>query len=89
MPYLTRSYPLGAEFAHVVGYVGRIDVNEASRLDADLYAGTTHIGKTGIERSYEAQLHGKPGYEQVEVNADKRVRARSSARRRRRAAICI
>jgi len=73
VPYLTRSYPLGEEFAHVVGYVGRIDINEAARLDADLYAGTTHIGKTGIERSYEAQLHGKPGYEQVEVNADKRV----------------
>jgi len=73
VPYLTRSYPLGASFAHVVGYVGRIDVNEASRLDADAYAGSTHIGKTGIERSYEAQLHGKPGYEQVEVNADKRV----------------
>ena len=73
VPYLTRSYPFGAEFAHVVGYVGRIDINEASRLDADLYSGSTHIGKTGIEKSYEAQLHGKPGYEQVEVNADKRV----------------
>jgi len=73
VPYLTRFYPFGAEFAHVVGYVGRIDINEASRLDADLYSGSTHIGKTGIERSYEAQLHGKPGYEQVEVNADKRV----------------
>ncbi len=42
-------------------------------LDADLYAGTTHIGKTGIERYYEDELHGTPGYEQVEVNADKRV----------------
>jgi len=73
VPYLTRSYPLGGTFAHVVGYVGRIDINEASRLDPDVYAGSTHIGKTGIERSYEDQLHGKPGYEQVEVNADKRV----------------
>ena len=73
VPYLTRAYPFGASFAHVVGYVGRIDANEASRLDADLYAGSSHIGKTGIERSYEEQLHGKPGYEQVEVNADKRV----------------
>jgi penicillin-binding protein 2 len=73
VPYLTRSYPLGEMFAHVVGYVGRIDAGEASQLDADLYAGATHIGKTGVERSYEAELHGKPGYEQVEVNADKRV----------------
>jgi penicillin-binding protein 2 len=73
VPYLTRSYPLGEMFSHVVGYVGRIDAGEASQLDPDLYAGATHIGKTGIERSYETELHGKPGYEQVEVNADKRV----------------
>ena len=73
VPYLTRSYPFGASFAHIVGYVGRIDASEATRLDPDLYAGASHIGKTGIERSYEEQLHGKPGYEQVEVNADKRV----------------
>jgi len=73
VPYLTRSYPLSEAFSHVVGYVGRIDVNEAARLDADLYAGASHVGKTGIERRYETLLHGKPGYEQVEVNADKRV----------------
>ncbi|HEX6834190.1 MAG TPA: penicillin-binding protein 2 [Rudaea sp.] len=72
-PYLTRTYPLGPAFAHVVGYVGRIDANEAARLDDDRYAGTTHIGKTGVERFYEDQLHGEPGYEKVEVNADKRV----------------
>jgi penicillin-binding protein 2 len=72
VPYLTRSYPLGAEFAHVVGYVGRIDENDVTRLDKGEYAGTTHIGKTGVERYYEDQLHGEPGYEQVEVNADHR-----------------
>jgi penicillin-binding protein 2 len=59
--------------AHVVGYVGRIDAADAANLDADEYAGTTQIGKTGIERSYERELHGAPGYEQVEVNVDKRV----------------
>jgi len=73
VPYLTRAYPLSEVFSHVVGYVGRIDVNEAARLDPDLYAGASHVGKTGIERRYETLLHGKPGYEQVEVNADKRV----------------
>ena len=73
VPYLTRAYPHGADFAHVVGYVGRIDAADAANLDADLYAGTTQIGKTGIERSYEDALHGSPGYEQVEVNVDKRV----------------
>ena len=72
-PYLTRTYPLGETFANIVGYVGRIDVNEAAKLDDERYAGTTHIGKTGIERFYEDQLHGEPGYEKVEVNADKRV----------------
>ena len=72
VPYLTRSYPLGQEFAHVVGYVGRIDESDLSRIDKGDYAGTTHVGKTGIERFYEDRLHGEPGYEQVEVNADHR-----------------
>lgn len=72
VPYLTRSYPQGSHFAHVVGYVGRIDAEDQARLDRSQYAGTTHIGKTGIERHYEARLHGRPGYEQVEVNADHR-----------------
>ena len=72
VPYLTRSYPLGAEFAHTVGYVGRIDQDDLARLDRGDYAGTSHVGKTGIERYYEDRLHGQPGYEQVEVNADHR-----------------
>ncbi|HET9033014.1 MAG TPA: penicillin-binding protein 2 [Dokdonella sp.] len=72
VPYLTRYYPKGVEFGHLVGYVGRIDANDVERLDASLYAGTTHIGKTGIEKSYEELLHGVPGYELVEVNADRR-----------------
>ncbi|WP_395680624.1 penicillin-binding protein 2 [Dokdonella sp.] len=72
VPYLTRSYPLGEEFAHTVGYVGRIDENDVARLDKGDYAGTTHIGKTGIERFYEDRLHGEVGYEKVEVNADHR-----------------
>jgi penicillin-binding protein 2 len=56
----------------VVGYVGRIDEKEQARLDPDLYAGTTHIGKTGLEKEYEKLLHGTPGYELVEVNANQR-----------------
>jgi penicillin-binding protein 2 len=71
-PYLTRNYPYGAALAHVVGYVGRIDPEEAKHIDPDRYAGTTHIGKTGIEKQYEKRLHGTPGYELVEVNADQR-----------------
>ncbi|HET8900268.1 MAG TPA: penicillin-binding protein 2 [Rhodanobacteraceae bacterium] len=72
VPYLTRRYPFGRYFAHLVGYVGRIDANDLDARDRDRYAGTTHIGKLGIERFYEAMLHGEPGYELVEVNADQR-----------------
>ncbi|MBN8482129.1 MAG: penicillin-binding protein 2 [Xanthomonadales bacterium] len=72
VPYLTRYYPKGKEFGHLVGYVGRIDAKDMERLDVSRYAGTTHAGKTGIERSYEELLHGEPGYELVEVNADRR-----------------
>jgi penicillin-binding protein 2 len=70
---LARHYPLGEEFAHVVGYVGRIDERELARLDSRNYGGTTHIGKIGVERHYEDVLHGEAGYQQVEVNAQGRV----------------
>ncbi|MCQ4165740.1 penicillin-binding protein 2, partial [Tahibacter harae] len=73
VPYLTRTYPRGAEFGHVVGYVARIDENDLRELDTGRYAGTTHIGKTGVERYYEDLLHGEPGYERVETNADGRA----------------
>ena len=73
VPYLTRRYPYGALFAHVVGYVGRIDADDVGRLDADRYKGTSHVGRIGLERSYEDMLHGTPGYELVEVNADGRT----------------
>ena len=73
VPYLTRRYPLGGMFAHVVGYVGRIDADDQGRLDPVRYKGTSHVGRSGIERSYENVLHGTPGYELLEVNADGRT----------------
>ncbi len=73
VPYLTRHYPFGNLFAHVVGYVGRIDADDLQRLDPDRYQGTSHVGRSGIERSYEDVLHGRPGYELLEVNADGRT----------------
>ena len=73
VPYLTRRYPFGGLFAHVVGYVSRIDADDLERLDPKLYQGTSHVGRTGIERSYENMLHGTPGYELDEVNADGRI----------------
>jgi penicillin-binding protein 2 len=70
---LVRHYPLAEHFAHSVGYVGRINEAELKRLDPVNYAGTHHIGKTGVERFYESELHGKVGYEEVETNARGRV----------------
>jgi len=69
---LGRFYPLGKSMAHVVGYVGRIDENELKRIDESNYKGTTHIGKTGLERYYEDQLHGLVGYKNNEVNVQGR-----------------
>ncbi|MBB3102515.1 penicillin-binding protein 2 [Azomonas macrocytogenes] len=70
---LVRHYPYREHFAHSVGYVGRINEQELKTLDPVDYSGTHHIGKTGIEKFYEAELHGKVGYEEVETNARGRV----------------
>ena len=70
---LVRYYPQKEHFAHSVGYVGRINEAEIKKLDPVNYSGTHHIGKTGIERFYEEQLHGQVGYEEVEPNARGRV----------------
>ena len=68
-----RYYPLARSLAHTVGYVGMIDAAEFEKLNRAIYRGTNHIGKSGIEKAYESLLHGSPGYEQVEVNAQGRV----------------
>lgn len=70
---LVRHYPLKEHFAHSVGYVGRINEQELKNLDPTNYSGTHHIGKTGLEKFYEDQLHGQVGYEEVETNARGRV----------------
>jgi penicillin-binding protein 2 len=70
---LFRQYPLGSVASHVIGYIGRINTREAEEIDdsddAANYKGTEHIGKEGLEKSYEEQLHGTTGYEEVEVSA--------------------
>lgn len=67
---LLRSYPKGADFAHVLGYVHRInDKDLAQMIDPGAYAGTQHIGRVGLEYAYETQLHGKVGLQKVETNA--------------------
>ena len=70
---LTRSYPLGASAVHLLGYVGRISEDELQSVDASDYRGTTHIGKTGVEQAYESLLHGSPGFQHVETNAQGRI----------------
>ena len=70
---LIRSYPLGELGVHLVGYVGRINKRELDRIDRADYRGTSHIGKTGVEASYEDWLHGTVGYQRVETNAQGRI----------------
>lgn len=70
---LGRHYPYGILTSHVVGYVGRINEKELKTLPVAEYRGTHYIGKVGIEKSYETQLHGKAGYTEVETNAQGRA----------------
>ena len=75
--YQRRYYPYGSALTHVTGYVSKINDRDVERLDKDgklaNYAATHDIGKLGIERYYEDTLHGKTGYEEVEVNNRGRV----------------
>ncbi len=73
VPYLTRRYPYGELFAHVIGYVGRLDVKDLEKLGDSKYAALTHIGKSGLERQYEQDLRGEIGYENVEQNVEGRA----------------
>jgi penicillin-binding protein 2 len=73
VPELVRYYPLDDGFVHALGYVGRINDRELKNLDATNYSATHHVGKLGIERYYETELHGTVGYQTVETNARGRV----------------
>ena len=66
---LTRHYPLGATAVHAIGYVSAINEQDLKQIDGAEYAGTTLIGKLGVEAAYEQQLHGKPGFREILVNA--------------------
>ena len=70
---LFRNYPLGETGAHLLGYIGRINQAEKEAIDetedAANYRGTEYIGKLGVEQSYEAELHGTTGFEEVETSA--------------------
>ncbi|RYF21384.1 MAG: penicillin-binding protein 2, partial [Comamonadaceae bacterium] len=70
---LFRNYPLGEVASHAIGYIGRINQREKERIDdsedAANYRGTDHIGKLGVEQSFENTLHGLTGVERMETSA--------------------
>lgn len=70
---LVRNYPFGEVAAHAIGYVGSISTSDLESIDRANYAASSAIGKTGVERSYEAVLHGQVGFRQQVVNAQGRV----------------
>ncbi|MBV1774683.1 penicillin-binding protein 2 [Burkholderiaceae bacterium DAT-1] len=75
---LFRQYPGGESASHLIGYIGRINDADKKRIDEDEtlkdnYKGTDHIGKFGIELQYEEALHGKTGFEMVEVDVGNRA----------------
>ncbi|WOB08506.1 penicillin-binding protein 2 [Piscinibacter gummiphilus] len=76
---LFRNYPLGDVGSHVIGYIGRINQAEKAAMEdweeekLDNYRGTEYIGKLGVEQSYESDLHGLTGVEEVETSAGGRA----------------
>ena len=70
---LFRQYPYGEIASHVLGYMGRINQTDQAKLEEEgvdsNYRGTDSIGKSGIEASYQHELHGTTGFEQVEIDA--------------------
>ncbi|RQP24479.1 penicillin-binding protein 2 [Piscinibacter terrae] len=74
---LFRNYPYGDLASHLIGYIGRINTAEKEKLDDSddeaNYRGTEYIGKLGVEQSYENELHGQTGFEEVETSAGGRA----------------
>ena len=69
----TRYYPLGSTGVHTIGYVGRINEREIKIIDPSNYMGTNYIGKTGVEKYYEKELHGKTGFQHAETNVQGQI----------------
>ena len=74
---LFRNYPFNEIASHAIGYINRINAADVKRIEANNltvnYKGTDHIGTFGIEKSYEAELHGTTGSEQVEIDSGGRA----------------
>lgn len=75
--WLFRDYPYKELTSHVLGYIGRINLRDQQRMEEDgtlaNYRGATHIGKLGLEATYEKELHGQNGFEEVETDAGGRA----------------
>ena len=72
-PYFHRVYPYGSSSSHLIGYVSSMTKEDKNIYDKENYAGTSFVGKTGIEKQYEIILHGKTGEKQIERNVAGRV----------------
>ncbi|MBI3223205.1 MAG: penicillin-binding protein 2 [Nitrosomonadales bacterium] len=74
---LFRDYPYADQTSHLIGYIGRINQTDVEQLEendlAANYRGSDYIGKVGLEQSYESELHGTTGMEQVEVDSGGRA----------------
>jgi penicillin-binding protein 2 len=74
---LFRNYPYNELASHVIGYIGRINQAEKAKIEesenAGNYRGTDYIGKLGVEQSYETQLHGLTGVQEMETSAGGRA----------------
>jgi penicillin-binding protein 2 len=75
----TRWYPNGNLAVHALGYVGAISEQDLKHIDRATYAGTSLIGKLGVESAYEQRLHGTNGFREVLVNAQGRSVERQGA----------
>jgi penicillin-binding protein 2 len=75
----TRFYPNGNLAVHALGYVGAISEQDLKHIDRAAYAGTSLIGKLGIESAYEKELHGTNGSREILVNAQGRSVERQGA----------
>src|SRR3984957_3883134 len=75
----TRWYPNGNLAVHALGYVGAISEQDLKHIDRATYAGTSLIGKLGVESAYEQKLHGTNGSREVLVNAQGRSVDRQGA----------
>jgi len=74
---LFRQYPYGEIASHVIGYIGRVTDKDLERIagwdETANYKGSDYIGKVGVELSYERELHGTTGWEEVEIDAGGRA----------------